>query len=386
MEFRLINLNKTNPLKFFERVTSQRNYIREIDVLRFYSIFFVILCHAAVESSRLFHNLPTPLLRLCENGANGVRIFFVISGFIIAVPFIENIDNKINFIFIRKYFLRRIERLEPPFIISTTIIFFILIFYLKKNISIIHYFVTIFYQHQFIFQEPSIINSITWSLEIEIQFYVICPLVFWLLPKGLNKRIIAESFLLFSSLILNSLIHLRYYTLIQFFHYFTLGIILADLFKSGIIDKWYKNISYRYWWIIDLIFLTSTLTLDIRNGSTLNILFFLIASFYLFVLFLGNNDSKRKAFLRDSYILSLIGGMCYTIYLYHVLIVIPMLRVMAAFKIHPPFIVFLGFVFFIVVVASGVLFVLFEKPFMYKNWYRKLLPAYRLKPRPSQSE
>ena len=60
-------------------------------------------------------------------GGYGVSIFFMISGFILSLPFAKAHFNKNpgkKNISLKRYYLRRLIRLEPPYIIAL-IIFFI---------------------------------------------------------------------------------------------------------------------------------------------------------------------------------------------------------------------------------------------------------------------
>lgn len=41
-----------------------------------------------------------------------------------------------------------------------------------------HYLASIAYLHNLIYLEPSSINTVTWSLEIELQFYILVPLLY----------------------------------------------------------------------------------------------------------------------------------------------------------------------------------------------------------------
>ncbi len=49
----------------------------------------------------------------------GVKVFFAISGFVLALPFLKYYlgisDKKVQ---LKSYFIRRLTRLEPPFIIT----------------------------------------------------------------------------------------------------------------------------------------------------------------------------------------------------------------------------------------------------------------------------
>lgn len=74
----------------FKRVTSSGNYIAEIDGFRFLAIFLVIIFHSNIWSDELHGINKSYLWKIIDMGNLGVQFFFVISGFIIAMPFIKN--------------------------------------------------------------------------------------------------------------------------------------------------------------------------------------------------------------------------------------------------------------------------------------------------------
>src|SRR5258708_1597889 len=79
--------------RHYTRLTSSKNLIPEIDGLRFIAIAAVFLCHlpttllkhgdAVYQSS----HLETEVFRWMTFGGFGVQLFFMISGFILALPF-----------------------------------------------------------------------------------------------------------------------------------------------------------------------------------------------------------------------------------------------------------------------------------------------------------
>jgi peptidoglycan/LPS O-acetylase OafA/YrhL len=171
----------------FRRTTSGGKYLQELDVLRFLSIFFVIYCHLATGPLGAYAQVDYSLSEYMKNGANGVRIFFAISGFILAIPFLKSVINLgAKNISLKKYFFRRLERLEPPYLVAITLMYVAGIVFLNKGYSLSNYFSTITYSHILIYQIPSFILSVTWSLEIEVQFYILMPFLSKLFSKKIN--------------------------------------------------------------------------------------------------------------------------------------------------------------------------------------------------------
>jgi len=171
----------------FKRITSTGNFIPEIDGLRFIAITSVVMYHlygfiAAKDINHYVHSFDFPFLRiLLSHGHLGVPLFFVISGFILGLPFAKFHIVKEKPVSLKKYFLRRLTRLEPPYILAMTILLFGAV-YVAKTVSvsdgILSYLSSIIYQHNFIWSGVlPLLNGPVWSLEIEVQFYILAPLL-----------------------------------------------------------------------------------------------------------------------------------------------------------------------------------------------------------------
>src|SRR5687767_1377410 len=102
----------------FRRITSgSANYMPEVDGLRFIAICWVaVVMHLPTIIHNNLYNgeLITSefLLKFFREGGHGVTFFFMISGFILALPFIKEKIYKGKKISLGKYYLRRLTRLE----------------------------------------------------------------------------------------------------------------------------------------------------------------------------------------------------------------------------------------------------------------------------------
>ncbi|MEO1418548.1 MAG: acyltransferase, partial [Bacteroidota bacterium] len=175
------------------RVTSGGKFIREIDGLRFLAILPVVIQHT---SERTVRKLPEELASqgdtmgafLTQNGGAGVFLFFVISGFILSLPFAKMHLYGGSKVKLKKYFGRRITRLEPPYIIWMTVFLLVVLIKGMYTFSEIlpHYFLSLVYLHNAVFLKYSFINPVAWSLEVEIQFYLLAPLLTWIFFREKN--------------------------------------------------------------------------------------------------------------------------------------------------------------------------------------------------------
>src|SRR5690606_14354295 len=80
---------------------------------------------------------------------------------------------------LKSFYIRRLTRLEPPFLISTLLLFAFVGLFVAESLSSLlpNLWATLTYSHYLIFGERSPINPVSWSLETEIQFYLISPFI-----------------------------------------------------------------------------------------------------------------------------------------------------------------------------------------------------------------
>lgn len=369
------------------RVTSGGSFIPEIDGLRFIAIFPVVMHHLLgtflvvtkkMESTGGFNwNVAGKehwLIHIISHGNYGVQIFFVISGFILALPFARKhfgIGFAPN---MKMYFLRRVSRLEPTYLVNLSIIFmfFVFVYNLAAVPLIPHLFATMSYLHNQIYASISTISDVTWSLEVEIQFYILAPflaLVFKLKNTMLRRLVLIFVIILFSVLspYHNHRVSL---SLINFIQYFTAGFLLADYYLLDWHEKPTRNFTG------DLLGLVGLTVLFCAMFELLSIMIVLPFAIFLFFIGVFKGRATNKVFNNKG--LVVIGGMCYTIYLYHNVIINNTLPYII--KIIPNSCdksnLLSGFglvslmVLPIVLLICSILFILFERPFMKKDWYK----------------
>src|SRR5665213_427238 len=98
----------------FRRITSGTSWIPQVDGLRFVAIFSVLILHLLLlvrdEGVRLlvFPASSHWLTFAIENGDRGVSLFFVISGYILARPFLREHRLEGKKISVGAYYLRRL--------------------------------------------------------------------------------------------------------------------------------------------------------------------------------------------------------------------------------------------------------------------------------------
>jgi len=285
---------------------SSQTFLPEIDGLRFFAILPVMLMHfgtALLDENISFQRAEidetSHLRQVMRNGGQGVQLFFSISGFILALPFINKNRSSLNF---KSYYIRRLVRIEPPYIIAITGFLIVHIFLHDQSFGFLweRYLVSVPYLHNIIYQEPPYILPVAWSLEIEVQFYLLMPLFLYVL-KVVDSRY--WRYLLYGILFSISLNIdlLQSMDLNDYLIYFIPGIVAADLYQNKILKK-------HFLW--NVVFVTSLISFYLmRDRLVQPILLFLIITSSLHLTFL-------RGVLRND-IIVIIGGMCYSLYLLH---------------------------------------------------------------------
>lgn len=358
------------------RITTTGRWIPEIDGLRFVAILVVLLFHMSGQMmSRSGLVIPvqdryTYFLRIIGNGDRGVPLFFVISGYILAKPFLRQhlLDGRV--VSLGSYFLRRITRLEPPYILSLLLYTaaFMVFPGTPFRTQLPHLLASMFYVHNLTFGTMSTINFVTWSLEIEIQFYLIAPLfgAIYAVRNTLVRRSIFIALILFCGAFHLFAHGLWLSTIFNYGHFFLTGFLMADLMARQP-DQPRRHLAW------DAVSLVGWLTIFLlpRVDATLQWLPLVILPVYL-AAFYGPLSNR---FFRQPWV-ALTGGMCYSFYLLHMLVV------SIAFKGTRHLIVFNDFLAncllqFLtmgtcIYIVCTLYFVYVERPCMDPEWPQKL--------------
>ena len=160
------------------------NYKPEIDCLRAIAVFLVILFHFE--------------LFMVKGGFIGVDIFFVISGYLITNLVIKDIVN--NRFSLIEFYTRRIRRIIPA-LYSTIFIVIILGYFIlspdhfnrigKSGISAATAYSNLFFWSEAgYFDYDKYFKPLlhTWSLSVELQFYLIWPIIIFIIYKIFKKK------------------------------------------------------------------------------------------------------------------------------------------------------------------------------------------------------
>jgi peptidoglycan/LPS O-acetylase OafA/YrhL len=381
------------------RQTSGGGFLPVIDGLRFVAIGWVFVFHVAgwvavrvygvkgqlwnVPSSEL--GPLSPIASIASVGFFGVQLFFAISGFVLALPFCRaRLDpyRSASSPRLGSYFLRRITRLEPPYVFN---ILFCAAWALASSGETLREVLasaaaSLVYMHSLLMPEAKMLNSVAWSLEIEARFYVIAPA---LAAVFLLRRVVIRRVCITVGIVACCLLqdvyraHLCYgHSIVNQGQYFLVGFLLADLYVA----RWATEPGSRAWdvlgiaaWIALVSFVVAAVRSDARShGAAVH----LIACAAMFFAYAGAFRGRVLSRFFSIPAIYVIGGMCYTIYLWHYLLIgafgkvvadrlstgilaVDVVAYSAAFAaLSAPFLV--------------LMFVMIERPCMDKDWPTKL--------------
>jgi len=368
----------------FRRITSSDAYIPEIDGLRFFAILPVMMLHVYKHYQRFYPDrldelISHPFHNILDFGGLGVEVFFVISGCILGMPFASHVllgTRKVN---LKKYFIRRLTRLEPPFLICILGIYLAQVVVLKTDLSgfeVGHFWATLTYVHSFIYGTWSPINPVTWSLETEIQFYILAPLLasFFLIRKKLQRRLILTGIIIVWTTI-------RAYTITTFETYhisnsvlfyiclFLVGFLFADCL---LLD--FKKLTKNYYWdIVCMLSMCCIFLFSWKNHLPILHLLFL-ASIFIFFISVFKSVFWNRFF--TSKLITTIGGMCYSLYLLHYPLIVFLfpytLKIQLFDDIRWNLLVQMVILIPLIIMLVSLFFLTIERPCMYKDWPKQL--------------
>lgn len=120
---------------------------------------------------------PFDLARLLENGNTGVALFFVLSGFLLSIPFWRGLERDEPAPRWRTFWLKRAARILPAYFLCLTLLVVHNQLWEETGEAsniLLHYLLLFNYSPQHIFS----INPPFWTLAVEVQFYALLPLIF----------------------------------------------------------------------------------------------------------------------------------------------------------------------------------------------------------------
>jgi peptidoglycan/LPS O-acetylase OafA/YrhL len=365
----------------FSRITLSGRVIPEIDGLRFVAIALVVIFHIGhylagrppLDTPQTGHPWYTHFSRY---GHYGVELFFVISGFVLALPFASHHVKGTPKVDLKRYYIRRLTRIAPPYLLITIVVYFGAVWFQGLSAASLfpNFIASLVYLHSLMFGQGSVFNPVAWSLEIEIQFYLLIPFLTLLfaVSRTFTRRvfivILGFAFLNYQILFMPDGGAL-YFTIVNYLQYFLAGFLLADLY----LREWQEDPVHEWRWDfiavvgIPLLFFVSN-----RLG-----LFRLMLPILMFVFCIAAFRSVWVHGILTNFWIITIGGMSYSIYLLHY----QLLPVLGAYtsvisftdSFSVNFILQLLIFGPLLVAVSAIYYLLVERPCMRKDWPRQVL-------------
>lgn len=314
----LVHFN--NFILRFSRKTSGQRFVPEIDGLRFFAIITVLVFHLNTAFSEAIgsegakgEGASTPLelgwwiIRMDL----GVKVFFAISGFILAIPFINQYWFKGRKVKIKDYLLRRLTRLEPPYILAISLFYMVHVFVLSVPFAdyLGNYFASLGYVHNFIYGRSSVILPVAWSLEVEVQFYLLVPLLALLFFRP-KKHIVGATLVV--ALLLVTIFSKHYImganlkqissSIVVYFSHFAVGILFSMLYLT---QKTFVEKKSLFWDVIGVLGVFALFYFYKPQISIANNVVFNLA---IFILFLAVFKGKITNYVFRQPIIFVIGG------------------------------------------------------------------------------
>ncbi|WP_260736213.1 acyltransferase family protein [Tunturiibacter lichenicola] len=372
-----VALSRQSFWRSLRRVTASGRYIPQIDGLRFIAIVAVIVYHIGQLSwmnCNFCASQEFGLAGIISHLDRGVPLFFTISGFILGLPFAnEHLleGRKVN---IRHYFLRRVTRLEPPYILNLLIRFPMIagVKHVSWGVASAHLLASLFYMHGAIYGTLPMVHIPSWSLEVEVQFYLMAPIlaaVFfprksWMRRSSLVLAIIG--FIILRSVTPGDLQTRLHLSIISFAQYFLVGFLMSDWFLTAA-----KRMKQSWLW--DLVGVGALFAMVMITEVHA---YFLLPLLIMAVLAAAFQGVLFSQLLAVPFVATL-GGMCYSLYLTHSLVLqfcawVIIHQDLAGLTYLTRFIAYLLASVPVILAVGITFFVLIERPCMDQNWPSKL--------------
>ena len=392
------------PFHLFRRVTSGGAVLAELDGLRAVAILPVVLFHAMLSISlkaseslqaaggqvSMFSGgafdsgtdvFRSPLGWIVGHGFLGVQLFFAISGFVVVLPFARARLLGDRPPSLAVFYRKRLTRIEPPYVIALVAFFVGTLVAAPENARLADYLAGLLYLRRALFGDEPWAFFISWSLEIEVQFYLVAPLiaaVFWVRPHALRRAVLAAQSRragLEPAPLAGPLQHGTW--LGSELVFFLAGVLVADLWTLGELRTGTRISSLRWdaLWIAGIA--AALASYRVLEETPWGIAL-LVAG--LLAVTLGAFRGRVVKAMLSVPVVSAVGGACYTIYLFHFLMVSLFGRAVAPFAttsfernlllLAVPFALAVTF-------ACLCLFPLVERPFMHGDWPARLRDAVR---------
>lgn len=328
------------------KVASSSQHIPILDGIRGMAILMVIICHTLGMFKNVGgvygNSFQKFIFFVLGSGWLGVDLFFVLSGFLITGILINSRGEQNYFI---NFYARRTLRIFPIYYLYITVVIFILPIFIPYMRDQIHSYLGLYYLYLHNFVRiangtlPEYLFSHLWSLAVEEHFYLIWPLVVYMV----NDRKIFNVGL---AVIVGAVLFRCYFIFISEFRlgaidYYVyrltfcradalmLGAMLAYAVKNELLSKFLQ----KYWMVFfygsglaSMILLVYAFLDGIGNmvdnsNKTVHSIGFTLFSIFFTVLIYSLLNARQGSFLSrffDNTMMRFFGKYSYAMYILHV--------------------------------------------------------------------
>lgn len=157
------------------------DYLSQIDALRGWAILLVFFFHAWGISGGSAGSEPSLWFSYVAAGGTGVTLFFVISGFLLSIPWLRAMQSPdVAMPSLKNYYAARVLRIVPLYYLAVFMAC-VVSGYWNAGFKA--------FTFQFIGFEIFPFSVVWWTLVTEVQFYLVLPLLIWLLASSGKSRL-----------------------------------------------------------------------------------------------------------------------------------------------------------------------------------------------------
>lgn len=318
--------------------------IEQLDSIRGLAAMSVFISHIILVKTEIFTFAMNTPLKLFTDGHAAVMLFFVLSGFVLSLAFL----NKDKMLYI-SYLIKRIFRIYIPYLVAIAIAMVSSVYFFNNSIKgLSSWFesswtelpnIELIIEHVFILGNihTDTFNNVIWSLVHELRISLIFPLVVLIIKRMDIKWSLLSCFILSLLSGLNNVYSFQtsnglltnYFTTIHYVSIFILGILVAKYRTKLII--FYKKLPIYIKWMF---FILSLLIYNFADTIIPYILSYpvfrphlLIVEEYFqalggigFIISAIGSDQVARFLMKKPFML--LGKISYSLYLFHLIVLL----------------------------------------------------------------
>jgi peptidoglycan/LPS O-acetylase OafA/YrhL len=163
---------------------------RELDAVRAVAALMVLTGHAyALSGAVADRTALDPVPVLVNTGGAGIWLFFALSGYLIAAPFLRALRDGAPLPSLGGYLLRRGARILPAYWVAFAALAVLVPVSMTWWQPLLHGVLL----HNLVPGEAQALFFVAWTLGIELLFYLFVPVAAWAVRRAVGERPIAAS-------------------------------------------------------------------------------------------------------------------------------------------------------------------------------------------------